>query len=210
MALEISSKYLNMGRADDRISGLLPNAFANSVGVFGGMVVTQDPSASPTGDGHTFKLYDGAQVVSATWPFGLGLVIEPTPGQNTPASGDNASGRGFTGSEFAAYGDVYSAIHSPGMFVDVFDDLRSLLQCAVNGANQNKSCPFVNNRNWAIGDVIYASAASLDDTLGRGGLLDNANAAGAGGLRVGFLRAVNTGDAGGTVLTIELNMEIVA
>lgn len=210
MAVRISSILLNAGRDDDRISGLLP-VITNGApqDIYGGMVITQDPTATPTGAGKTFKSFDGNAVVSATNPFPWGLVIESTFGSNRGgASGDTAAGRGFDTVDYAR-GGSFSAFHRPGNLVDVYDDQRNRTQVTVNGGLQNQSAPFIQNRAWAIGDVVFASAAAVDTTLGRVGLLDNVNAAGAGGARIGLIRAVN-GSGQDLILTVELDISISA
>jgi hypothetical protein len=92
--------------------------------------------------------------------------------------------------------------------VDVYDDKRNTQAVTVNAGQQNTSAPFIQNRTWLVGNEVFAADAALDSTLGRNGLLDNVNAAGAGGARIGIVRAVS-GSGSDLILTIELNIAIV-
>jgi hypothetical protein len=201
MALRISSVLLNAGRDDDRISGLMPTAALLAAGgVIGGQVITQDQTVP---GGQTFKLFDGGSVVGATNPFPWGLVIEPTHGYTGGgASGDQAAGRGFDTLDYAR-GGLYTAFHRPGNLLDAYDDQRDKSQVTVNAGAQNNSAPFVQNRTWNVGDAVFATAAAL----GKQALLDNVNAAGAGGARIGWVRAV-AGSGADLILTIELDLSI--
>ncbi len=199
MAIKISSILLNAGRDDDRVSGLLRND--PSLVVVGGMVITQDPSAGPSGEGKTFKLFDGSAAVSGDNPLPWGLVIEATHGYpGGGASGDTAAGRGFDNLFPVARGGVYSAFHRPGNIVDVLDDQTDTTQVTVNAGQQNASAPFVVNDSWAVGIPVFADA---------NGLLTITNAAGAGGAQIGTVRAVN-GSGADLILAIELGIAIAA
>ncbi len=132
-------------------------------------------------------------------------MIEPTTGYpNIAANGDTGAGLGFDTQDYAK-GGLYSVFHRLGNMVDVYDDLRDRTQVTINAAAQNKSCPFIANRNYAVGDGIFAA----DPSLGQGGLLDNVNAAGAGGAQFGIVRSVTDAGLGSPVLTIELQISIV-
>lgn len=209
MSVRISSILLNAGRDDDRISGLVPVITAGiPQEVWGGMVITQVASATPTGAGKTFTTFDGNAVVAAANPFPLGLVIESTfPSNRGGASGDTAAGLGFDTVDYAR-GLAFSAFHRPGNLVDVYDGKQNRTQVTNNGGQQNQSAPFVQNRAWAIGDAVFSADAALDTTLARNGLLDNVDAAGAGGARIGWVRAVS-GSGEDLILTIELQLEII-
>jgi hypothetical protein len=210
MAVKISSVLLNAGRDDDRISGLVLSTLTPSASqqLFGGQVITQDEAAVPTGAGKTIVPFDGAADVSASNPFPLGLVIESTyPFPGGGVSGDNAAGVGHDTIDYAR-GGAYSAFHRPGNLVDVYDDKRNTQAVTVNAGQQNTSAPFIQNRTWLVGNEVFAADAALDSTLGRNGLLDNVNAAGAGGARIGIVRAVS-GSGSDLILTIELNIAIV-
>lgn len=211
MAVKISSVLLNAGRDDDRISGLILSVATPSASqqLFGGQVITQDQAATPTGAGKTIKNFDGSADVSATNPFPLGLVIESTyPFPGGGVSGDTAAGVGHDTIDYAR-GGAYTAFHRPGNLVDVYDDKRNTQQVTNNGGQQNTSAPFVQNRTWAVGDTVFAADSALDTTLSRNGLLDNVNAAGSGGARIGIVRAVS-GSGSDLILTVELNISIVA
>jgi hypothetical protein len=203
MAVRISSFLLSAGKDDDRISGFAPNATTLGQPLYGGMVVTQDQTDST---GKTFKLFDGNAVIGATNPFPLGLLIEPAKASAVgAASGSGAAGVGFDSYNYAR-GGFYSVFHRPGNILDVYDDQSNKTQVSINGANQNTSAPFVVNRTWAVGNVVYSSSAA---TVGQVGLLDNSNTAGTGGARIGIVRAM-FGSGIDLILTIELDIAVSA
>lgn len=200
MALRISSVIQNGGRDDDRLSAFSKDTAAPFF--MGGMAVTQ--KADPSGAGKVITYFDGSAAIGAANLRPLGLVIEATYGYpGIAASGDNAAGLGFDTQDYAK-GGLYSVFHRPGNFVDVYDDLRDRTQVTINAAPQNKSCPFVANRAWAVGDGVYAA----DPALGQAGLLDNV-ASPSGSARFGTVRSVTDAGLGTPVLTIELGIELV-
>jgi len=197
--IRISSVIQNGGRDDDRLSGFSKDT---AVALFiGGMVVTQ--KADPTGAGKVITVFDSSIALDATHLRPLGLVIEPTTGYpNIAANGDTGAGVGFDTQDYAK-GNIYSVFHRPGNLVDVYDDLRDRTQVTVNAALQNKSCPFVANRTWAVGDAVYGSSLA---GVGVAGLLDNTGGV-AGSCRIGTVRSVTDAGLGSPVLTIELDIE---
>jgi len=196
--IRISSIVQNGGRDDDRLSGFTKDPLAAFF--IGGMAVTQlTPDA--TGAGKTMTYFDSTAVLSATNVRPLGLVIESTTGfPGIAANNDQGAGIGFDTQDYAK-GGLYSAFHRPGNLVDAFDDLRDRTQVTINGAPQNKSCPFVANRVWAIGDTVYATATAI----GQKGLLDNTGGI-SGSASLGTIRAVTNAGLGTPMLTIELNI----
>ena len=200
MAVRISSILMGAGRDDDRLSGFaLP---LTGTALMGGQVVTSDETVS---DGKTLKLFNGGAVVSGTNALPLGLVIESTnPYPGGGASGDQAAGVGFDSLDYAR-GGMYSVFHRPGNLVDLYDDGRDTTQVTLNAGFQNNSCPFVANRTWIVGGGLWATALVA---LGKMGIIDNADAIGAGSARIGTLRAIS-GTGGETILTIELNIYVV-
>jgi hypothetical protein len=201
MAIRISSVIQNGGRDDDRLSGFVKDASAPFF--IGGMVVTQK-APDATGAGKNMTYFNGAAVISATNPRPLGLVIEPTTGYpNIAANNDQGAGLGFDTQDYAK-GGLYSAFHRPGNLVDVFDDLRDRTQVVIAATPQNKSCPFVSARTWAVGDTVYA----CDPAVGQAGLLDNV-ASPAGSARVGTVRSVTNAGLGTPMLTIELAIDVI-
>lgn len=200
MALRISSIIQNGGRDDDRLSGFLKDASAAFF--IGGMAVTQ--KADPSGAGKLITYFDGSAAIGVANLRPLGLVIEPTTGfPNIAANNDQGAGLGFDTQDYAK-GGIYSIFHRPGNMVDVYDDLRDRTQVTINGAPQNKSCPFVANRAFVVGDGIFAA----DPALGQAGLLDNV-ASPAGSARFGTVRSVTDAGLGSPVLSVELDIEVI-
>jgi hypothetical protein len=198
--IRISSVIQNGGRDDDRLSGFLKDSAIPLI--FGGMVITQ--KADPSGAGKIIVFFDGSAAIGVANLRPLGLAIEPTTGfPGISANNDQGAGLGFDTQDFAK-GGIYSVFHRPGNLVDVFDDLRDRTQVVINGTPQNRSCPFVANRVYVVGDAIYAA----DPGLGQAGLLDNA-ASPSGSARIGTVRSVTDAGLGSPVLTIELDIELV-
>jgi hypothetical protein len=163
MALR-SATQIGLGRDDDRWSpGFI---IAADTVLYGGEVVTQDPTDA---SGKTIKVFGGVivpGVLTTSFPFPIGLVYENT-NAFTPggASGDRAAGRGFDSLDYAR-GSNYSVFHRPGNVIDVFNDYRNtvLVNRAKNGggtSSQSTSCPFIASDNFAIGDLLYATVDGL-------------------------------------------------
>jgi hypothetical protein len=180
------------------------------------MAVTQ--KADPSGAGKTLTYFNGAAAIGAANLRPRGLCVESTTGfpgiaaggAPIPSSGlagaplmDPSAGLGFDTQDYAK-GGIYSVFHRPGNLVDVYDDNRDRTQVVINGVNQNKSCPFVKSRAWAVGDGVYAA----DPALGQAGLLDNVPSP-AGSARFGTVRSVTDAGLGSPVLTIELGIEVI-
>jgi len=198
--IRISSVVQNGGRDDDRLSAFIKDPLAPFF--VGGMAVTQ--LADATGAGKTITYFDGAAAVGVANLRPLGFVIESTYGfPGIAANDDQGAGIGFDTQDYAK-GGLYSVFHRPGNLVDVYDDLRDRTQVTINGAAQNKSCPIVANRAWAVGDAVYAA----DPALGQAGLLDNV-AGPSGSIRFGTVRSVTNAGLGTSMLTIELDIALI-
>ncbi len=201
--ITISSALANAGRDDQRISGLIPN-LATLV-TFGGRAITQDPSSGPSGAGKSFMHFDGSSVLSASNPYPLGLVIEPTHGfSGNFLSGENQQGSGFS-SWPQATGGLYSAFSTPGNWCDVWDDFTDKTIVTVGGQPQNASCPFDLSANWlaAIGMPFTSDSDGYLTT-------DGSHTAGAasGGAILGIVRGVQ-GTGTSLRLTLQLGIAIV-
>ena len=198
--IRISSVIQNGGRDDDRLTAFTKDTAAAFF--IGGLAVTQ--KADPSGAGKVITYFDGSAAIGAANLYPLGLVIESTTGfPGIAANNDQGAGLGFDTQDYAK-GGLYSVFHRPGNLVDVYDDLRDRTQVTINAAPQNKSCPFVANRGWAVGDTVYAA----DPALGQAGLLDNV-ASPAGSASFGIVRSVTNAGLGSPMLTIELDIAII-